>query len=223
VESKVNRAATDRAGTGQTLSERAYTRLRDMIVTLEIPPGSPIHEEQLGQVIQAGRTPIREAIKRLQTEDLVVVYPRRGTFAADINITDHGLIAEVRRQLEGQAARSAALRASDAQRAGLAELAERTGRSQDAESLMRLDTEIHRAIYRCTGNRYLEASLNHYYNLTLRIWYHFLPRLADMSEHVAEHGRLLRAIIDGDGERAARTAVAHVEHFEDAVFAVLRA
>jgi DNA-binding GntR family transcriptional regulator len=205
-----------------SLSERAYTALRDMIVTLEIPPGSPIHEERLGKSIGVGRTPLREAIKRLESEDLVAIYPRRGTFSSEINITDHGLIAEVRRHLEGQAARSAAARATGDQRAALTELAERTGEHPDDVSMMRLDTEIHRTIYRCTHNRYLEATLNHYYNLTLRIWYLFLPRLGGMADHLAEHENLLRAITDGDGDRAAQLSTSHVDHFENAVFDALR-
>lgn len=219
MESGVNGAvAADRG----TLSELAYTALRDMIVTLEIAPGAPIHEERLSRTVGVGRTPMREAIKRLESEDLVVIYPRRGTFASDINITDHGLIAEVRRQLEGQAARSAAARATAPERAELAALADRIGRQHDDESMMRLDTEIHRVIYRCTGNRYLESTLNQYYNLTLRIWYLFLARLAGMSEHVGEHERLLRSIIAGDGDAAAHIATEHVVHFENAVFAALR-
>ena len=215
-------SATASAAAEPSLSERAYRTLRDMIVTLEIPPGSPIHEERLGKSIGVGRTPVREAIKRLASEDLVAIYPRRGTFTSEINTTDHGLIAEVRRHLEGQAARSAAARASSSQRAELAELAARTDERPDDVSMMRLDTEIHRAIYRCTHNRYLEATLNHYYNLTLRIWYLFLPRLGNMSEHLAEHEHLLRAITEGDGDRAARIATSHVDHFENAVFEALR-
>ncbi|WP_017975433.1 GntR family transcriptional regulator [Actinopolyspora halophila] len=222
MDSEVNSSAVAGSRTGRGLSEHAYTTLRDMIVTLELPPGSPIHEERLGRSIHVGRTPMREAIKRLESEDLVVIYPRRGTFVADINITDHGLIAEVRRNLEGQAARSAAARASEAERTELAELADRIGQQQDDAGMMRLDTEIHRALYHCTGNRYLESTLNHYYNLTLRIWYLFLARLPGMPEHIAEHERLLRAIISGQGELAAQIATSHVEHFENAVFAALR-
>ncbi|WP_205669328.1 GntR family transcriptional regulator [Amycolatopsis suaedae] len=205
-----------------TLAELAYTSLRDRIVTLAIAPGSPIHEERLSKEIGVGRTPMREAIKRLESEDLVVIYPRRGTFAAEINITDHGLIAEVRRNLEGQAARSAAGRATAEQRAELTGLVEQIGMLSADESMMRLDTTIHRAIYRSAGNRYLESTLNHYYNLTLRIWYLFLPRLPAMAEHLAEHIPLLHAIVDGEAERAAELAIEHVRHFEQAVFAALR-
>ncbi|MGH3438781.1 MAG: GntR family transcriptional regulator, partial [Sciscionella sp.] len=133
----------------RTLAERCYETLREEIVTLRLPPGSPIHEEHLSQTLGAGRTPIREAIKRLQSEGLVAIYPRRGTFVTEINITDHGLIAEVRRAIEGQAAAAAAERSTAADRVDLADLAQRcrapiAGGESAAENLMRFDTTIHR-------------------------------------------------------------------------------
>ena len=93
---------------GELLADRAYAELRDRIVTLAIPPGAPINEDALGRELEMGRTPVREAIKRLALERLVTVYPRRGTFASEINITDLAAISDVRVQLEGHAARRAA-------------------------------------------------------------------------------------------------------------------
>ena len=86
------------------LADRAYEELRDRLVTLQIKPGEPIDEDQLGRELEMGRTPIREAIKRLALENLVTVFPRRGTFAAEINIKDLAHITDVRQVLEGQAA-----------------------------------------------------------------------------------------------------------------------
>ena len=88
----------------EPLADRAYAELRDRIVTLRIAPGAPINEEALGRELGLGRTPLREAIKRLALENLVVVFPRRGTFASEINITDLTAISDVRVQLEGHAA-----------------------------------------------------------------------------------------------------------------------
>ena len=69
---------------------------------LDIRPGSPINEDQLSASLGMGRTPIREALKRLAHERLVVAYPRRGTFATDVNITDLAHISEVRQHLAGR-------------------------------------------------------------------------------------------------------------------------
>src|ERR671923_752063 len=113
-----------RSGAGELLADRAYVELRDQIVTLAIPPGAPLHEESLGRAFGLGRTPIREAIKRLALENLVAVYPRRGTFVCEINITDLAHISDVRVQLEGHAAYRAAQRLTSPQREELDALVE---------------------------------------------------------------------------------------------------
>src|ERR1700759_1877105 len=141
------------------LADRAYRALRDRLVTLRIAPGAPIDEDTIGRELHMGRTPGREAIKRLALENLVTVFPRRGTFASEINITDLAHISDVRAQLEGHAAYRAAERITDAQRDELtgllAELHASRG-SDDLESLMELDTRMHRFIYRCAANPFLE-------------------------------------------------------------------
>src|SRR6516165_7080141 len=125
------------------LADRAYRALRDRLVTLRIPPGSPIDEDAIGRELQMGRTPVREAIKRLALENLVTVFPRRGTFASEINITDLAHISDVRGQLESHAAYRAAERITEAQREELSGLLDELHASQgtdDLETLMELDT-----------------------------------------------------------------------------------
>jgi DNA-binding GntR family transcriptional regulator len=124
----VRAAAPAVTGSRELLADRAYAELRDRIVTLRILPGSPIDEDLLGQELGMGRTPVREAIKRLALENLVTVFPRRGTFASEINITDLAHISDVRAQLEGHAAYRAAERITDAHRVELEALLEELGR-----------------------------------------------------------------------------------------------
>ncbi len=217
-----------------SLADQAYGIIRDRLVMLEIRPGAPINDEHLGRELGLGRTPVREALKRLEQERLVVAYPRRGTFAAEVNITDLGHISEVRRQLEPMAAAAAASRATAADRAALRSLADQlhglgdkvsgskgTGAKSVSADLMRLDMQVHRAIYEATHNPYLEDTLLYYDNLATRIWCLFLGRLPDLAGHVGEHGDLLAAIVDGQPDRAAELAAAHVAHFEQAVKAAL--
>jgi DNA-binding GntR family transcriptional regulator len=217
-------SAAETAGGGELMADRAYAQLRDRIVTLRIPPGSPINEDALGRELEMGRTPIREAIKRLSLESLVAVYPRRGTFASEINITDLAHIADVRVELEGHAAYRAAQRLTAAQRdeldALLGELEERRS-GDDAEGLMDLDARVHRFVHRCAGNPYLEVTLGRYLNLSLRIWHLVLERLPHLSASVLEHRELLETIRDGDAEGARATAAAHVAHFEREIRSVL--
>jgi DNA-binding GntR family transcriptional regulator len=206
------------------LADRAYDELRDRIVTLKIAPGEPIDEDEIGEQLGMGRTPVREAIKRLALENLVTVYPRRGTFASDINITDLAHISDVRMQLEGHAACRAAQRLTPTARVeleGLLDELDRCAQAQDHSRLMGLDAEVHRFIHRVPGNPYLEETLGRYFNLSLRIWYLVLERLPHVVARVHEHREVLHAIADGDPDRARRVMMAHVETFEREIRAVL--
>jgi DNA-binding GntR family transcriptional regulator len=222
--SQARAGAAGKTGSAELLADRAYVELRDRIVTLRIPPGAPIDEDQLGRELQMGRTPVREAIKRLALENLVTVFPRRGTFASEINITDLAHISDVRAQLEGHAACRAAERITADQRAELEQLLEELAASQgsdDVAALMALDAQVHRFMYHCAGNPYLEETLGRYLNLSLRIWHLVLDRLPHLFTRVHEHDDLLRAIADGDGDRARTIVAEHVAIFEQEIRAVL--
>jgi DNA-binding GntR family transcriptional regulator len=211
-------------GARQLLADRAYVELRDRLVTLRIPPGAPIDEDLLGDELEMGRTPVREAIKRLALENLVTVFPRRGTFASEINITDLADISDVRAQLEGHAAYRAAQRITEQQRAELDELLDELARSKgsdDVTALMALDARVHRFIYACAGNPYLEETLGRYFNLSLRIWHLVLDRLPHLFARVHEHDDLLRAIAASESERAREILAEHVATFEREIRAVL--
>jgi DNA-binding GntR family transcriptional regulator len=206
------------------LAERAYAELRDRIVTLRIPPGAPIDEDALGRELRMGRTPVREAIKRLSLENLVTVFPRRGTFASEINITDLAHISDVRTQLESHAAYRAAERITEGQRGELDDLLELLARSEgsdDLEQLMALDARVHRFIHRCAGNPFMEETLARYFNLSLRIWHLVIDRLPHLFARVHEHEGLLRAIADGDGDSAREILAEHIGTFEKEIRAVL--
>ncbi len=209
---------------GELLADRAYANLRDRIVTLRIAPGEPIDEDQLGRELGIGRTPVREAIKRLALENLVTVFPRRGTFASEINITDLAHISDVRTQLEGHAAYRAAQRITYSQRRELEGLLEELAHSEgsdDVEALMALDARVHRFVSRCAGNPYLEETLDRYFNLSLRIWHLVLDRLPHLFARVHEHDDLLRAIAAGEADRAREIVADHISTFEHEIRAVL--
>jgi DNA-binding GntR family transcriptional regulator len=208
----------------ELLADRAYVQLRDRIITLRIPPGAPIDEDRLGEAFEMGRTPVREAVKRLALENLVTVFPRRGTFASEINITDLTHISDVRTVLEAHAAALAAERITDAQRAELEELLVELSSSKgsdDGEALMALDARLHRFIHRCSGNPYLEETLGRYFNLSLRIWHLVIDRLPHLFARVHEHEDVLLAIADGDAARASDILIEHIATFEREIRTVL--
>jgi DNA-binding GntR family transcriptional regulator len=211
-------------GARTLLADRAYVELRDRIISLRIPAGAPIDEDRLGAELAMGRTPVREAIKRLALENLVTVFPRRGTFASEINITDLAHISDVRVQLEGHAAYRAAQRITEARRAELQELLAELGQSRgsdDVEELMALDARVHRFIYRCAANPYMEETLGRYFNLSLRIWYLVLDRLPHLFARVHEHDDVLHAISAGKAALARDILAEHIATFEREIRAVL--
>ena len=200
-------------------SEEAYLRIRERIVSLDMPPGSVVNEGRLREHLEIGRTPIREALQRLAWENLVRSIPHRGTFVTDVNITDLARITEVRVVLEGHAARLAAERLSGADRESLSMLVEvlKEGPSLNQRELMRLDQQIHRQIYRAARNAFLEATLEQYFNLSLRLWYLVLDREVGLREAIKEHVELLQAILSGDAERAEKSMHRHVTGFEQEI------
>ncbi len=213
------------AAAASSLAERAYVAIRDQLIMLDLRPGEPIDDDELAKALGVGRTPVREALKRLEVDRLVVSFPRRGTFATGMDISDLAHISEIRAQLEPLAARRAAARATRTARAELAELAVRIQEMDvaqvDRTELMRCDLAVHRAIYRVAGNPHLEDVLIRYDNLATRIFCLFLDRLPMVDEHVGEHVQLLQAIATGNAERADELAREHVLGFEKAVRAVI--
>lgn len=203
----------------QSLADKAYHEIRGLIVSLELAPGAVIDERELVERLGIGRTPVREALRRLALERLVDVYPRRGMFVTGVDVRQLARLSEVRAVLEPEAARLAAERATGDDRARLDDLLGEL----DAGSgeLMQLDERIHRAVYRAAHNDLLESTLEQYYALALRIWMLALERTQDLEEAVEAHRDLLEAIRDGDGERAAQAMRDHVENFEQAMHRVL--
>jgi DNA-binding GntR family transcriptional regulator len=202
----------------QSLADKAYHAIRGRIVSLELAPGALIDERALVDDLGMSRTPVREALMRLAQEQLVEVYPRRGMFVTGVDVRELARLSEVRAVLEPEAARLAAERATDVERADLAALADEIAAADD---LMGLDERIHRAVYRAAHNDLLETTLEQYYVLALRIWSMAGERAHELEEAVDAHRALLEAIVDGDGGRAAETMRAHVENFEQAMHRVL--
>lgn len=207
-----------------SLSDRAYFLLRDRIISLRLRPGAPIDETRLMRELAVGRTPIREALKRLSQESLVTIVPYRGIFVGEINITDLAKISEVRAELEPLVTRLAIERATEEQRAAAADLLEDLRALEarlDWRELIRIDQRIHHLIYVSAHNRFLAETLRHYLDLALRLWFLALERLTGLDRVLGEHRALLRAMLDREPDRGAAVARRHVVGFERSVRRVL--
>jgi DNA-binding GntR family transcriptional regulator len=214
--------AGDQTSANGLLAERAYLELRDRIVTLQLPPGSILREDELMRELRIGRTPLREAIKRLALENLVAIKPRRGTSVTDVNAADIVHIAEVRAELEGQAAELAARRMSPDGRATaqtlLAELEVLSG-SLDQHALMRFDERVHRFVWEAARNPYLVDALDRFFALSLRIWYVVLDRVPGLATTVHDQSQLLEAVVAHDAARARALMREHVLDFQREILA----
>jgi DNA-binding GntR family transcriptional regulator len=210
------------AASARLVAERAYEELRDRIVTLRLAPGTVLREDALMQEMKIGRTPLREAVKRLALENLVAVQPRRGTSVTAVEASDIVNISEVRAELESYAAELAALRMNDEARAAaealLQEIDEVT-RPHDQDWLMRFDERIHRFTWEAAGNRYLVHTLEQYFTHSLRIWYLVLDRVPGLGHSVHDQMHLLNAMLERDGERARTIMRNHVHEFQREVLA----
>jgi DNA-binding GntR family transcriptional regulator len=208
--------ATVRGGRPR-LADRAYEAIRDDLIALRIEPGAPLDERQLSASLNVGLTPVRDAIKRLTLERLLVTYPRRGTFAAEINISDERWLTEARTGLEGLAALLAAERATEADRATLIELNRKLEASSSATTsavgASMDDAAVHRAIYAAAHNPYLETTLNQYANAALRIWHYAIRSLGSHHAHPCDQAEVIAAIIARDGERARGAAEVHLLNY----------
>jgi DNA-binding GntR family transcriptional regulator len=210
------------AASARLVAERAYEELRDRIVTLRLAPGTVLREDALMQEMKIGRTPLREAVKRLALENLVAVQPRRGTFVTAVEASDIVNISEVRAELESYAAELAALRMNDGARAAAEELLQEIDevtRPHDQEWLMRFDERIHRFTWEASGNRYLVHTLEQYFTHSLRIWYLVLDRVPGLGHSVHDQMHLLNAMLERDGERARTVMREHVLEFQREILA----
>ena len=205
------------AAATRLVAERAYVELRDRIVTLHLPPGTVLREDALMSEMAIGRTPLREAVKRLALEDLVEVQPRRGTFVTEIEAADIQNITEVRAELEAYAAELAALRLDPETRAAaealLADI-EALKESGEPEALMRFDERIHRFIWEAARNPHLEGTLERYFSHSLRIWYLVLDHVPTLGHAVHDQTQLIEAVLDRNGDHARKIMHEHVLAFQ---------
>jgi DNA-binding GntR family transcriptional regulator len=202
-----------------TDADRAYIQIKEKIITVEMPPGSVIRESQLIEELGLGRTPIREALKQLKSENLVVVAPRRGMFVADVTITDLQQIYEVRVELESLCARLAARRITPRQLDELKCLiTEYRGSDQgDKESVLSLDRRFHQLMAEAAGNKFLRGEIEKFYNLSLRIWYLAINSIHSRDVDVDAHSAIAHAIESRDSNGSEQRMREHIRHFHDTI------
>ncbi len=218
---------------GLTIEENAYLPLRDVVFqTLrqailkgELQPGERLMEIKLADTLGVSRTPIREAIRKLELEGLVVMIPRKGAAVANITEKDTKNVLEVRRTLEMFAVEVACDRITEEQMAQLKEAAKAFEASKGSMDLIRIaetDIHFHEIIYEATHNERLVQILS---NLRENMYRYRIEYLKDSNYYdslVGEHQEILDAIEAGDKEKARVCMKDHIENQQLAVISKLK-
>lgn len=204
---------------GGSLTDRAYRRLEEMIVTLQLPPGTALSEASLAQQLEIGRTPIREALQRLSRDGLVTVFPRRGVLVSEISLHSQLRLLEVRRVLENLMARLAAERASEDECEAFAEIAagmrEAAVQSDDLE-FMKLDRRLNQLLAHSARNEFATRSMSLMNALSRRFWYQHYKEAADLPLAANLHACLAEAVAERrarDAGEASDALVSYIESF----------
>ena len=202
------------------LREMVYEELKMQILKGSIIPGTRMMEVELAEEMGVSRTPIREAIRKLEKEGLVTIEPRRGAYASMISREDMVEILEVRQDLEGLAAYFAADRMTKKQMEEL----KRVSNSYNAavkegnmEAMIKHDTRFHHIIVESCRNKILVQMIEQLQELVLRfryIYYDNFKRAENMPE---EHREILEAIASGDADRARAAADVHIDRLKQLV------
>lgn len=200
-----------------SLTDQAYSRLEELIVTLQLAPGEVVSEATLGDRLGIGRTPIREALHRLARERLVIILPRRGIIVSEINVGAQLRLLEVRREIERLIARSAAGRASVAEReqfSALAKAFEAAARTDDETAFMRTDRAFNDLSLVAARNEYAAGTMTLMHSLSRRFWFIHYRQAADMALAAKLHAAVARAIAKGNGAAAALASDRLVDYIE---------
>jgi DNA-binding GntR family transcriptional regulator len=201
---KVDRPHTS-SSDPESQTHQAYAEIERRIVSLELAPGQLVSENGLSDALGLGRTPVREALKELSREGLVIILPKRGIVVADIDVARQLRLLELRRAVEGFVAEAAARRATPEERATFARLAkamDAAEAAEDGEGFLQLDAEFNRLILVTARNEYATAAMKLTQGLSRRFWFAHYRQADNLRETIRLHAQIARAIADRDPARA---------------------
>ncbi|MCX2750392.1 GntR family transcriptional regulator [Arthrobacter sp. MI7-26] len=194
-------------------AETARARIRELIISGDLAPGSRLRERDLSQALDVSRVPVREALQQLEAEGFIDTSPRRGATVKQITLRDVNELFDVRLSLEVLAARLAAQAASRGQPTSrlrqMMDTAEEVTRRHEHAQIPLSNTALHAEIVSMGGNSLLEYSMKPL--LGRMQWLFTMTGHRDPQVQCAEHLSLCKAIYDGQADLAAALAFAHVE------------
>jgi DNA-binding GntR family transcriptional regulator len=199
------------------LREVVYETLRDAIQSGALPPGERLMEIQLAEELGVSRTPVREAIRKLELERFVVMLPRRGTYVANLSLKDINEVFEIRAALDGLAAGLAAERITEEELEQmerlLVEIADHI-EQRDNQKIVETDEAFHDILYRASRNERLVGiiyNLREQFTRFRSVSINYPGRLQNTLE---EHRQVVEAIAQRNVEVAQQKAREHIENAE---------
>lgn len=208
------------------LREVIFNTLREAIIVGELKPGERLMEVQLAEKMGVSRTPVREAIRKLELEGLVEMLPRKGAHVADLSVKDIMDVLEVRSTLDGLASSLSATRITEDE---VKELKHVQGQfinyveKDNLQGSIKKDVEFHDIIYRSSRNDKLIQITSNLREQIQRFRVIYIKDYSSTRELIREHAEIVDAIAGRDPEAAQRAAQKHIKNQEDAIIKAIKA
>ncbi|MGB9812917.1 MAG: GntR family transcriptional regulator [Thermovenabulum sp.] len=207
------------------LREIVFQALREAIISGELKPGERLMEVQLAEEMGVSRTPVREAIRKLELEGLVVMVPRKGAYVAGLSMKDAADVFEVRQSLEGLAAALAAERITDEEIEALERILleiNDAAEKNDLNLIIQKDAEFHNILFKASRNDKLVQIINNLKEQIDRFRIQSFENPGRLKKLVEEHKKIVEAISERNVEKAKKLAEEHIEKVENNVMNILR-
>jgi DNA-binding GntR family transcriptional regulator len=192
-----------------------YKELKKQIISLEQKPGAIIREKEIMEAFNVSRTPVREALMRLEVDGLVRIIPNAGTFVEEISFQKLRDVFEVRAHLVRLAGKLAATRISNEEIIEIRRVIEDMKLTKDTRTLMKLDTEIHNIIRKATRNELLMKTLSGLHDQAVRIWNSVGTESGYWEKLYLEFEDIVASLEQHDEESAARLLEEHANVFSE--------
>lgn len=207
------------------LRDVVFNTLRKAILTGELKPGEHLMEIHLANQLGVSRTPIREAIRKLELEGLVIMIPRRGAEVAQITEKDLRDVLEVRRALDALCAELACERITEEEKNELKAACdefEKAAKTGDTATIAAADVKLHQIIVDAAGNRRLVQLVNNLSDQMYRYRFEYIKEKDQHNNLVKEHRMIYESIINNDKEKAAEAAREHIDNQEKSIIRQIR-
>jgi DNA-binding GntR family transcriptional regulator len=210
----------------QPLREVVCETLREAIRTGVLQPGERLMEIKLAEELGVSRTPVREAIRKLELEGYVIMMPRRGTYVANLSIRDINEVFEIRTSLDSLASGLAAERITDEELERLERLLVMIGEYIEAgnmEKIVETDTEFHDILYQASRNSRLIGIIMNLREQLTRFRAMSMAYPGRLKETLEEHSRIVEAIAQGNAKLAQKASELHMEKSEKTLLVSMEA